>query len=180
MIVVYPFSRLLANPKLFYAISDYLGGPDGETLRESFYELLEVDLNEEGGEEFRFDVEEVVFESESEGAICVITFDNGRMLKLQAVEGELNAQITSDMDFAAASAVSRRLIDAIEESHPELKDDIALEHPPTPGNGFLCSENGEHFEGSFHLRSDPNVKFAFKINLLDPESDQLEAKIHPM
>jgi hypothetical protein len=180
MVVVYPFSRLLANPKLFFAISDYLGGPDAETLRDSFYELLEVDINEDPNEEFRFDLDEVVFEAEEDGSVCSITFDDGRMLKLEAVDGEMECQISSDMDFAAASAVNRRLISAIEDSHPELKDDIALEHPPTPGNGFLSSENGEHFEGSFHLRSNPDIKYSFKVVILDPELDQLEAKIHPM
>jgi hypothetical protein len=180
MVVVYPFSRLLANPKLFFAISDFLGGPDPETLRESFYELLEAESGDEPPEDFRFDVEEVYFESEEDASVVMITFDNGKMLRLEAIEGEVNAQITSEMDFIAASTVSRRLIDAIEESHPELKDDIALEHPPTPGNRFLSSENGEHFEGSFHLRSNPDVKYAFTVVGLDPDMDHLEAKIQPM
>lgn len=180
MVIVYPFSRLLANPKLFFAIADYLGGPDAETLRESFYELLEINFDDAPFEELRFDVEEVVFESENDGMICQITFDNGKMLKLEAIEGELSSQIITENDLAAASAVSRRLILAIEDSHPELKDDIALEHPPSPGNSFLSSEDGDHFEGSFHLRSDPDKKYAFRVHILDPESDQLEAKIHPM
>lgn len=180
MVIVYPFSRLLANPKLFFAISDYLGGPDPETLRESFYELLEAESPDDPSEELTFDVEEVYFEANDNGSEYLITFDNGKMLKLEAYGEEVNAQMSSEMDFLAASTVNRRLIDAIEESHPELKDDIALEHPPTPGNGFLSSGDGEHFEGSFHLRSNPDIKYAFRVAIIDPELDQLEAKIQPM
>ncbi len=44
--IIYPLDRLLANPRIFHAISNRLGGPDGETLKCAFYDLLEYDLQD--------------------------------------------------------------------------------------------------------------------------------------
>jgi len=181
MVLVYPVSRLLANPRLFYIISNYLGGlPDAETLRDAFYDLLEAEVCDYPDDDITFQAQEVCFEVENEGLSCTIQFDTGSTLKLEAVGGDFSSQISSDQEFATASAIHRQLISAIEESHPELKDDISLEHPPTPGNSFLSSKDGERFEGCFHLRSDPNRKYSFTVLILDPVHDKFEAKIRPI
>jgi hypothetical protein len=39
--IIYPLDRLLANPRIFHAISNRLGGPDGETLKCAFLDLIE-------------------------------------------------------------------------------------------------------------------------------------------
>lgn len=181
MTVVYPVSRLLSNPRLFIAISNHLGGIlDGEVLRDVFYELLEAEINELSDEDCEFLAEEACFEVEEGGMIYNIYFDTGTSLKLEATDEGYKPQISSEFELATASAVNNRLISAIEDSHPELKDDISFEHPPTPGNGFLSSRDGQGFSGSFHLRSDPDKKFSFSITAIDPESDHLEAKIKPI
>lgn len=180
MAIVYPVSRLLSQPKLFNAIANYLGGPDAETLRSAFLEMLEHEFDELDPEDCEFDAEEASFETEDDGAICTIYFDTGLTLRLEAVEGETSCQITNDSELSAAFAISRRLISAIEESNPELKDDIALESPPTPGNNFLSSRDGDHFVGVLHLRSNPDKKYAFNVLVVDPDSDELKASIKPM
>lgn len=180
MAIVYPVSRLLAQPKLFNAIANYLGGPDAETLRSAFLDMLEYDFDEREPDECDFDAEEAAFEAEEDGAVCTISFDNGFTLRLEAVEGEARCQITNESELSAAFAINRRLISAIEESHPELKDDIALESPPTPGNNFLSSQDGDHFVGVLHLRSNPDKKYAFNVLVVDPDSDELKASIKPM
>ena len=179
MSVVYPVSRLLSNPRLFLAISSYLGGVfDPDVLRDVFYELLEAEINELPDEECKFLAEEVCFEVEDEGTVFNMYFDTGSSIKIEETEEGYKPQITSELEMANASAVNNRLICAIENSHPELKDDIAFEHPPTPGNGFLSSKDG--FSGSFHLRSDPNKKYAFNITIIDPDTDHLVAEIRPI
>jgi hypothetical protein len=180
MAVVYPVSRLLSQPKIFNAIANYLGGPDAETLRSAFFDMLEFEFEDLDPDDCEFDAEEISFETEDDGAVCTMVLDNGFTLRLEAVEGESKSHITNDSELSAAFAINRRLITAIEESHPELKDDIAIESPPTPGNNFLSSQDGDHFEGVLHLRSNPDKKYAFNVLVVDPDSDELKASIKPM
>lgn len=180
MTIVYPVSRLLAQPKTFYAIASYLGGPDAETIKASFYDLLEIEFDSLDEEECEFEAEEVIFQSEDDGSIFTIQFDTGIACRLEAVQGEVKAQISNDKEFAATSAVYQKLVSAIEESFPELKGDIALCSPPTPGNNFLSSQDGESFQGSFHLKSNPDKKYAFNVVVLDVETDEMKATIKPM
>lgn len=179
MSISYPVSRLLAQPKLFFAIANYMDGPDAETLRSSFYELLEADLNQYNNEDCEFSAQEAVFESSEGGLIYTILLDTGVMCKLEAIT-ETGAQIKSDKELAATSAIYQRLVMAIEEECPELAGDIALCSPPTPGNNFLSSLDGDSFEGSFHLKSDPDSRFSFTVYVIDPEKDQMEATVKPL
>lgn len=180
MSIVYPVSRLLAQPRLFYAIANYLEGPDAETIRSSFYELLEIDFDEKEAEDCEFQAEEVCFESEDDGAVFTIQLDTGVTCRLEAVQGEVQAQVRNDRELAATSAVYQKLVSVLEESCPEFKDDIALCSPPTPGNNFLSSVEGDYFEGSFHLKSNPEQKFAFNIVIVDPDSEEMQATVRPM
>lgn len=180
MSIVYPVERLLAQPKIFYAIANYLEGPDAETIRTSFYDLLEVEFEDQDADECEFEAQEVSFESIDEGAIFVIQLDTGVMCKLEAVGDEVRAHIKTDKELATSSAIYQRLVTAIEESCPQFRGDIALCSPPTPGNNFLSSANGESFEGIFHLKSNPDEKFAFNILVIDPEGDEMQATIKPM
>lgn len=178
--VIYPVPRLLAEPKVFHAISKLLGGPDGETLREAFYDLLEHDFEDQDAEECEFDAEEACFRVKNGGETCEIILDSGIMSVLEAIAGEIRAEISNDADLAATSAIYQRLISAIEEASPDLAGDIALSSPPTPGNEYLRSPDGERFEGSFHLLSDPETLYAFSVQVIDIEGDKLKATIHPM
>lgn len=180
MAIVYPVSRLLAQPKLFNAIASYLGGPDPELLREAFMEMLEHYFGELPAEECEFEAEEATFEFEEESAVFTISFDSGISYQLQPTAGENHCNITTNQELSAAFAIHRRLVLAIEESYPELKDDVSLESPPTPGNSFLASQDGESFEGTFHLRSNPDAKYAFNVLILDGEADEMKASIKPM
>lgn len=181
MEIIYPISRLLANPRVFYAIANYLGGPDAETLRSSFYELLEYEFDElEDPDDCAFDAEEVCFSVYEDGAVCEIQFDTGIMSHLEAVQGEIKTQIKTEKDLATTSAIYQKLVSAIEEADPDLKGDVALCSPPTPGNSYLRSADGDNFEGSFHLLSNPDKQFAFQIEVLDSESEELKAFIKPI
>ena len=181
MEIVYPVARLLANPRIFYAIANYLGGPDAETLRESFYELLEFEFEDfDDAYDCEFDAEEVCFSVKNNGEICDIVFDTGIMSHLESVRGEAKAQINDDRDLAAASVIYKKLVSAIEEAHPDLKGDVALCSPPTPGNAYLKTPDGNNFEGSFHLLSNPEKQFAFQVTVLDSESEKLQAFIKPL
>jgi hypothetical protein len=185
MSIVYPVSRLLANPKIFYAIANYLGGLDGDTLKDAFYSLLEYDFAELEPGDCEFEPEEALFEAEDDGDIYNIQFDNGRSLRLEAVQGEIKAEVNTYEDLAKTSNIYRELVIAIEEADPDLEGDIALCSPPTPGNSFLLSSEGNHFMGDFHLLSDPEKKFSFIIRPSDttepgdPEN-KLKATIKPI
>lgn len=181
MEIVYPVARLLANPRVFYAIANYLGGPDAETLRNSFYELMEYDFEEmEDAEDCSFDAEEACFSVYEDGAICDIQLDTGIMSHLEAVQGEIRAEIHNEKDLATTSMIYKKLVSAIEEADPDLKGDVALCSPPTPGNAYLRSEDGDNFEGNFHLLSNPEKQFAFQVEIIDPETEQLKAYIKPI
>jgi hypothetical protein len=179
--LIYPVARLLANPRIFHAISNYLGGPDAETLKETFYELLEHGLQLfDSPEEYAFNSDEVCFISRDEGAFFEIVLDSGIAANLEAIEGEIRAQITDDSEMIAASAIYQRLVSAIEESNPEFTGNIALCSPPTPGNFYLRSRDGDRFEGSFHLLSDPESLYSFNVEVIDVNTDQLRATIRPI
>jgi len=180
MSIIYPVERLLAQPKVFFAIANYLEGPDADTIRNSFYDLLEAEFEDQDAEDCEFEAQEVSFESIDDGAIFIIQLDTGTMCKLEAVGDEIKAQIKTDKELAASSAVYQRQVSAIEESCPQFKDDIALCSPPTPGNNFLSSATGDSFEGSFHLKSNPDEKFSFNVLIIDPDADEMKVTVMPM
>ena len=147
--IIYPVERLLANPRIFYAIANYLEGPDGETLKQSFYELMEWGFGDyEEAEDAEFTATEVSFSIDDEDGSVQITLDTGVASILKPVEGEIKAQITNDHEMAATSAIYARIITAIEEANPDFSGNIALCSPPTPGNSYLRSEDGERFEAA--------------------------------
>jgi len=180
--IVYPISRILANPRVLHAIANQLGGPDSETLKEAFYDLLEHDLDDfEDADDCEFEAAEVCFRiaEEDDGKVEII-LSTGWMSVLEPLQGEFRTMITNDGEMAATSAIYSRLIKAIEETNPELSGNIALCSPPTPANQYLRSDDGDRFEGSFHLLTDPDKQFAFNVEIVDVKTDDLKAFIRPL
>lgn len=178
--IIYPVERLLANPRIFYAIAECFDGPDGDTIQEAFYDALEYRIREaEDPEDYIFDCNEVCFLIHDNGDFQ-IAFDNGVVSVLQVMEGEVKASINSDSEWAASTAMYQVIVDAIEQADPTLSGNIALCSPPTPGNGYLRSPDGEKFEGSFHLLTDPEKLYAFHIDIIDVANNQLRAFIKPI
>lgn len=186
--IIYSISRLLANPRVFYAIANRFNGPDGETIKTAFFDLLEYELEDyEDVEDCDFTADEACFrvaddDDESEGPShrFEIIFSNGLMSVLEPLHGEFKTMISNDGDFAATTAIYHRLVKAIEESDPSLSGDIALCSPPTPGNQYLRSDDGDYFTGSFHLLSNPEKRFSFNIEVVDVKTDVLKASIKPL
>lgn len=181
MEIVYPTDRLFSNPRIFFAISNYLGGPDGETLKTSFYELVEFGFDQyEDPNEIEFAASEVCFSIEEETGEVQITLDTGLASILKPIEGEVKAHITNDHEMAATSAIYDCIVTAIVEANPEFDGNIALCSPPTPGNSYLRSSDGERFEGSFHLLSDPERQYAFNVDIIDVQQNILKATYKPI
>ena len=179
--IIYPVNRLLANPRVFFAIANALGGPEAEIVKSSFYELIEYGFSEaEDPEEIEFDAEEVSFAIDPASGDFQITLSNGIASVLKPVEGEIKAHITNDSEMAATSAIYDRIVKSIVEANPAFANNIALCSPPTPGNSYLRSEDGERFEGEFHLLSDPDSQFAFAIDIVDVQADILRATYTPI
>jgi hypothetical protein len=181
MEIFYPTERLFANPRVFFAIANYLGGPDGEVLKSSFYELMEYGLGDyENPDDIEFTAEEICFSIEPESGEVQLTLDTGLASILKPIEGEVKAQITNDHEMAATSAIYDRIVTAIVEANPEFTGNIVLSSPPTPGNGYLRSDDGERFEGRFHLLSDPESEYAFNIDIVDVQHNILKATYKPL
>jgi len=179
--IIYPVERLLANPRIFYAIANILGGPDGETLKQCFYELIEHGLSDfEDPDEIEFGVEEACFTLEIEDGSVQITLDNGLASILKPIDGEIKGQISNDLEMAATTAIYTRLVSAIEEANPEFAGNIALCSPPTPGNSYLRSEDGERFEGEFHLLTEPECQYSFNVDIIDVQKNILKATYKPI
>lgn len=179
--IFYPVERLFANPRVFFAISNYLNGPDGETLKEAFYDLMEYGLPDyDNPNDVEFVAEEICFSiNESDGTLQ-ITLDTGLASILTPIEGELKAQITNDQEMAATSAIYDRIITALVEANSAFKNNIALCSPPTPGNSYLRSPDGERFEGAFHLLTDPERQYSFTVDIIDVNEDILKATYRPL
>jgi hypothetical protein len=179
--IFYPVGRLFANPRVFFAIANYLGGPDGETLKESFYELMEYGFEDyENPEDVEFTADEICFSIDESDGTIQMTLDTGLASILKPIEGELKAQITNDHEMAATSAIYDRIITALVEANPEFKNNIALVSPPTPGNSYLRSPDGERFEGAFHLLTDPERQYSFNVDIIDVNADILKATYRPL
>lgn len=179
--IFYPVDRLLANPRTFFAIANALDGPDGETLKDAFLDLLEFNFPDaEDPSEIVFEASEVCFQIDPEDGTVQITLDTGLASILKPIDGEVKAYITNDNEMAASSAIYARIITAIAEANPDFQGNIALCSPPTPGNQYLRSSDGERFEGSFHLLTDPEKQFAFSIDIVDVNRDILRATYKPI
>lgn len=181
--IFYPIDRLLANPRIFFALANRLGGPDGETLKESFLELIEYGLGDYDDPEeceLGMGADEACFSMDSATGNLQITLSTGIATILHPVEGEIKAQITNDHEMAATSAIYDRLITALVEANPEFEGNIALCSPPTPGNSYLRSNDGERFEGEFHLLTDPETQYKFNVDIVDVNADILRATYRPL
>ena len=179
--IFYPVERLFANPRIFFAIANALEGPDGETLKQAFYELMEHGFGDfEDPEDIEFIADEVCFSINPEDGEVQITLNTGLASILKPVEDELKAQITNDHEMAATSAIYDRIVKSIVEANPDFDGNIALCSPPTPGNSYLRSDDGERFEGAFHLLSDPDRQFAFSVHIVDVQEDILHATYKPI
>jgi hypothetical protein len=157
-----------------------MGGPDGESLKEAFLDLLEHGLDDfENPEDCEFQASEVLFRLQDDGTFEII-LDNGLCSLMKPVEGETRAHITNDLQMAATTAIYQRIISAIEDTNPDFQGNIVLCSPPTPGNAYLRSDDGERFEGSFHLLSDPEREYSFNVDILDVQQDILKATYKPL
>lgn len=183
--IIYPTTRLLANPRVFMAIAKEFDGPDWETLANAFYDLLEHDiLNEEEPEDVAFNAPEVCFrcKPENEDVIQIILPD-GNAIELHptasSADGseEYYSAIHTEEEFAITSTINARLIRAIEAAAPEIAGDIALCEPPTPANEFLRDSEDDCFRGQFHLMSDPDKLFDFRVEIVDLSTDELRASV---
>ncbi len=179
--IFYPVARLFANPRVFFAIANALEGPDADVLKETFYDLMEYNFSEaEDPLDIEFEADEVCFSIDIETGDVQVTLNTGLASILKPVEGEFKAQITNDHEMAAASAIYERIVKSIVEANPAFDGNIALCSPPTPGNSYLRSEDGERFEGSFHLLSDPERLYAFNVDIIDVQADILKATYKPI
>jgi hypothetical protein len=178
--IIYPVHRLLANPKIFFAISAHIGGPDAETLKDIFYDLIESDIGEaESVDDIEFTADEVCFrESPDEAGVIQVILDTGTAAELRP-QGEYVAGITSKDELDITSTIYKRLVEAIIESRPEFAGDVVLCDPPMPSNQYLRSEDGESFNGQFHLLSDPDRTYGFSVEVIDIPNDILKATVFP-
>jgi hypothetical protein len=136
--IIYPCERLLANPKIFFAIAREFDGPDAATLKDLFYDLIEADLSDaETVDEIEFAADEVCFrESPEEPGVIQIILDTGTAAELRP-HGEYVAGITSKDELDITSTIYKRLVEAIIESRPEFAGDVVLCDPPMPSNQLL-------------------------------------------
>ncbi len=181
MQIIYPVKRILAQPKILHAVANFFDGPDFELIADSFYSLLEYPILEESDPtKASFDVvSEVMFRYNPEDdRIFQIILPNGHAVELTPTEGEdYYAEINTKLDFTTSTKIYSRLVKAIVEAMPESDGDIALCDPPTPANHFLIDPEGDFFSGEFHLLSDPDQRFEFRVEILDHETQELKAHV---
>jgi len=179
--IIYPAIRLLRNPKIFVAIAADLEGPEWQVFAEAFYDLVETEFEDADAIPLFDDEVEACFREDPEDPdVFQVILSTGNAIELRPDDnGDNYSVVNSEADFAAVSAIYGRLIRALEEERPDLKDDIALVDIPTVGNGFLRDPAGDAFRGAFHLKSNPDQKFSFVVDVIDIPTDKLKAHINP-
>ena len=176
--IIYPTDRLLANPRIFMAIANYFDGPDWETLRDAFYDLMEAEF-EDTDIEPEFEVPEVAFREKPEDPeVYQVVLTNGMAIELKPDNGSYSI-VMSEEDLGVVSVIYGRLVKAIEEARPDLKGDISLDDVPSLSNGFLRDEDDDCFRGTFSLLSVPETRFKFKVDIIDLAKDEMKATIEP-
>jgi len=178
--IIYPTDRLLANPRLFMAIANALGGPDWETWRDAFHDLLEEEFVDEDIEP-EFNIPEFCFRQKPEDPeVYQVIVPSGMAIELKpSPDGESYSLIQNENDLGVVSAIYGRLIRAIEEARPDLKGEISLDDIPTLSNGFLRDYEEDCFAGTFTLLSAPDQKFRFKVDIVSLSDDELTATVEP-
>lgn len=178
--IIYPTERLLANPRIFMAIANEFDGPDWETLRDAFYDLIESEFEDQDIEPM-FEVPEVAFRVKPEDPdVYQVILTNGSAIELRPDAGGEHYQIIQgEEELGIASVIYGRLVRAIEQTRPDLAGDISLDDVPTIGNAFLRDDDGDCFRGTFTLLSSPETKFNFVVNIIDLDEDEMEAEVEP-
>ena len=182
--IIYPITRLLANPRIFYAIANSFDGPPGDVIQDAFYDIIEHKVHEvEDLEEAEWGATEVCFrlDEEREGVFQIIT-DEGFAIELHpqgddTESGSRYSTIKSMEQLNVSSHIYSHLIRSIEQVRPDLKDNIALVEMPTEANGFLRDETGDKFSGRFHLLSDSAKIYEFSIEIIDLQAGELQASV---
>ena len=177
--VIYPTERLLANPRIFMAIANEFDGPDWETFRDAFYDLIEAEF-EDSDVEPEFNIPEVCFrESPDDEDVFQVVLTNGMAIELRPQDGDKYSIVRNENELGIVSAIYGRLVKAIEEARPDLKGDISLSDIPTLSNGFLRDDDDDCFKGTFTLLSEPEKKFKFQVDIIDLHGDELTATVEP-
>lgn len=157
------------------------GGPDWTVWRDAFYDLLEGEF-EDQDEEPAFEIPEFCFRQKpDEPEVFQVVMTSGMAIELRPDgNGESYHTVSSEEELGVASAIYNRLVRAIEQARPDLKDDISLGEVPVIGNDFLRSDDGDSFQGTFTLLSDGDKKFKYIVNIVDMEADELQAEVKPL
>ena len=182
--IIYPTSRLLANPRIFWAIANSFDGPPGDVIQDAFYDIIEQPIHDvENLEEAQWGAIEICFrmDEENEGVFQIIT-DEGNAIELHpdgdgSSTGSRYSTIKNMEQLNVSSHIYSHLIRSIEQVRPDLKDDIALVEMPTEANGFLRDESGDRFNGQFHLLSDSAKMYMFDIEIIDLHAGELRASV---
>ena len=183
--LIYPTHRLLANPRIFHAISGFFDeGPEWDVFADAFYDLLESEIMEAEDMEDQqgFEAPEVCFRRSPEDPdVFQVILATGTAMELrpqdEAPDGRRYGLVSSEDELGVTGAIYGRLVKAIEDVRPDLAGNIALCSPPTAANGFLRSESGDNFAGEFHLLSDPNQLFDYTVHVVDLSKDELKATV---
>ena len=176
--IIWPISRLMANPKVFKAVAEFFDGPDWEMFASTFYDLMENEI-EEGGADPEFFEGEVCFrETPGEEGCYQVVLSNGNAIELRP-NGDTYSGVASEDELGLVSAIYSRLVKAIEVARPDLEGDIALCDMPTFANDFLRDGDGNAFRGSLHLLTDPDKQYNFIVNVVDLDTDDLRATVTP-
>lgn len=174
--IIYPTERLLANPRIFMAIANEFDGPDWETFRDAFYDLIEAEF-EDQDEEPVFGIPEVCFRQSPDEPECFqVVLTNGQAIELRP-NGESYSTVRNEDELGVVSAIYGRLVKAIEASRPDLKGDISLDEVPSLANDFLRDDEDDCFKGTFTLLSSPEEKFKFRVEIIDLQADDLKATV---
>ena len=182
--IIYPLHRLLANPRIFWAIASSFDGPDAGTIQDAFYDLIEHNSHQaESMDEVTWGFDEVCFrmDDEREGVFQVIG-DSGDAIELHpqgdgTPGGSTYSTIKNMEQLQVSSQIYTHLISAIAEARPDLAGDIALVDMPTEANMFLRDQEKDCFSGQFHLLSDPDKLFNFEIEIIDLARGELRAAV---
>lgn len=184
--IIYPVTRLLANPRIFWAIANSFDGPPGDVIQDAFYDIIEQPIHDvEELELAVWGAIEICFrmDEEREGVFQIIT-DHGLAVELHPEEGDDSGEskystIKNMEQLQVSSQIYTHLIKAITEVRPDLTGDIALVDMPTEANGFLRDQVKDCFSGQFHLLSDSEKTFNFEIEIIDLPKGELKATVTP-
>jgi len=158
--ITYPINYILKNSFSLTLIANMLdisGEKDFFLLRDSFYELMNLNLILHG--------EEINYIYTTDDLVVFTKYTDTNELVIEFTTGIKNTiQLSDNTEVLASMEVYSTIVEHLKKEVPQNKIyDIVLEEVPNENNLYLI-QNDASIRGKFYYKDNPNIKYIYIID----------------